>query len=102
MAAAKGLPLDRWLTRSVASCSDLDCWRYREVQTQHRGKNKGQKIQTAKRPLRHLARFILIGQYTGTRAAAIAAASPDPAKVELCRSGSGIFYRLAQGKARDE
>jgi integrase len=42
----------------------------------------------------------LIGQYTGTRAGAIASASPDPAVgrsyVDLER---GVFYRLAQGKA---
>jgi integrase len=70
------------------------------VQTIHRGKNKGNKVQTGKRPLRHLARFILIGQYTGTRAGSIASASPDAAigrsYVDLDR---GVFYRLAQGKA---
>lgn len=95
----KGLPRDRWLTRSEAAALIWACWRYREVQTIHRGKNKGQKIQTEKRPLRHIARFILIGQYTGTRAGAIASASPDAAigrsYVDLDR---GVFYRLAQGK----
>jgi integrase len=59
---------------------------------------KGQKITTDKRPLRHIARFILIGLYTGTRASAIASASPVQALgnsyVDLQR---GIFYRLAQG-----
>jgi integrase len=52
-----------------------------------------------KRPLRHLARFILIGIYTGTRASAIATASPQRAAgrsfVDL---DQGIFYRLPQGK----
>jgi integrase len=66
----------------------------------HRGPLKGQKVQTDKRPLRHLAKFILIGLYTGTRAGAIASASPVPAigrsYVDL---NSGIFYRLAQGKS---
>jgi integrase len=46
-----------------------------------------------------LARFILIGLYTGTRARAIASASPIAAVgqsfVDLDR---GIFYRLADGK----
>jgi integrase len=96
----KGLPRDRWLTRSEAAALIWTCWRYREMQTVHRGKNKGRKVQTEKRPLRHLARFILIGQYTGTRAGAIASASPDAAigrsYVDLDR---GVFYRLAQGKA---
>jgi integrase len=60
---------------------------------------KGQKIETDKRPLRHLARFILIGLYTGTRAGAIAAASPHREEgrsyVDL---DGGIFYRLPQGR----
>jgi hypothetical protein len=33
-------------------------------------------VLTERRPLRHVARFILIGLYTGTRAGAIATASP--------------------------
>jgi integrase len=97
---AKGLPRDRWLTRSEAALLIWTCWRYREMQTIHRGKNKGQKVATAKRRLQHIARFILIGQYTGTRAGAIASASPDAAVgrsyVDLER---GVFYRLAQGKS---
>jgi len=59
---------------------------------------KGTKIITEKRPLRHVARFILIALYTGTRASAVAAASPFPAKgrsyVDL---DQGLFYRLAEG-----
>jgi integrase len=74
-------------------------WRHREEQTIHRGKNEGRKILTGKYTLRHLARFVLIGLYTGTRAAAIAAASPRReegyAYVDL---KSGIYYRLARGK----
>ena len=64
----------------------------------HRGNNKGRKPAYRKRPLRHLARFILIGLYTGTRAAAIASASPVAQQgrsfIDLDR---GIYYRLAQG-----
>jgi integrase len=94
---AKGAPRDRWLTRSEAAKLLWTCWRYREVQTCHRGPLKGTKIQTNKRPLRHLARFILIGLYTGTRAAAIASASPlqslGRSYVDLDR---GIYFRLAR------
>src|ERR1700680_906868 len=90
----KGLPRERWLRRSEAVTLRETCWRYRETQTVHIGKHKGQKIQTDKRPLRHVARFILIGLYTGTRAGAIATASPyaEPGRsyVDLER---GIFYR---------
>jgi len=75
------------------------CWRYREKQTVHRGKHKGQPVETDKRPLRHLARFILIGLYTGARAGAIASASPyreiGHSFVDL---DQGIFYRLAIGR----
>jgi integrase len=86
----KGAARDRWLERSEAAKALWACWRHREVQN---GKPTG------KRPLRHLARFILIGLYTGTRAGAIASASSIKAEgrslVDLDR---GIFYRLAQGK----
>jgi integrase len=95
---AKGFPRDRWLTREEAAKLLWACWRCREMQIRHRGPDKGQKLATDKQPLRHLARFILIGLYTGTRAAAIAAASPVAQQgrsfVDLDR---GIFYRLAQG-----
>ena len=74
---AKGETRDRWLTRQEAAKLLMACWRHREAQVRHRGPNKGQKLPTDKRPLRHLARFILIGLYTGTRAAAIASASPS-------------------------
>ena len=94
----KGAPRDRWLTRSEAARLLWTCWRYREVQTCHRGRFKGTKIQTSKQPLRHLARFVLIGLYTGTRAAAIASASPlqglGRSYVDL---DQGIYFRLARG-----
>src|SRR5450756_1893481 len=73
--------------------------RSRMIWPLHAGPDKGRRIPTNKRPLRHLARFILIGIYTGTRAGAIATASPVRAEgrsfVDL---DQGIFYRLAQGK----
>jgi hypothetical protein len=72
---SRGVPRTRWLTRNEAAVLLRVCWKGREIQTQHRGTHKGQKIETDKRPLRHLARFKLIGLYTGTRASAIATAS---------------------------
>jgi integrase len=90
---------DRWLTRGEAARLLWVCWRAREKQRRHRGAEKGRVVETDKRPLRHLARFILIGLYTGTRAAAIAAASPNrgagKSYVDLDR---GIFYRLTEGR----
>jgi integrase len=94
----KGRPRDRWLTRNDAARLLRVCWRTKEVQTVHRGPLKGQRVETGKRPLRHLARFILIGLYTGTRASAIATASPCKSEgrsfVDL---DGGIFYRLPVG-----
>ncbi len=95
----KGPPRDRWLTRHEAARLIWACWRYREQQTVHRGRAKGQPVATDKRPLRHLARFILIGLYTGTRASAIASASPyrdlGHSFVDL---DQGMYYRLAIGR----
>jgi integrase len=95
----KGAPRDRWLTRTEAARLLWACWRYRETQTVHRGRHKGLKVETEKRPLRHLARFILIGLYTGTRAGAIASASPyrdlGHSFVDI---DQGIFYRQAIGR----
>ena len=96
---SKGLPRDRWLSRDEAAALLWTCWRYQEVQRRHRGRQQGERLPTAKYPLRHLARFVLIGLYTGTRATAIAAASPKRAEgrafVDL---EAGIYYRLAGGK----
>jgi integrase len=95
----KGEPRDRWLTRSEAARLLWAAWRSKETQTVHRGARKGVAIETKRRPLRHLARFILIGLYTGTRAGAIAAAAPTRGEgrsyIDL---ENGVFYRLAEGK----
>jgi integrase len=65
----------------------------------YRGLQKGQPVETDKRPLRHLARFILIGLYTGTRASAIASASPyRDTGHSLVDLDQGIYYRLAIGR----
>lgn len=97
----KGESRVRWLTRSEAAKLLWTCWRYRETQTIHRGSGKGASVETKKRPLQHLARFILLGLYTGTRAGAIASASwhrgTGRSYVDL---DGGIFYRLAEGKRR--
>jgi integrase len=89
----KGQPRDRWLTREEAARLLRVCWRTREIQT-----HSGREVVTRKFPMRHLARFLLIGLYSGTRATPIASASPLPAigrsYVDLDR---GIFYRLPQG-----
>lgn len=81
---------DRWLTRSELARLLWVCLTHREMQN---GKP------TKKRPLRHLARFILIGYYTGTRHSAVLTASftkgPGRSFMDMER---GLFYRLAEGK----
>jgi integrase len=95
----KGEARERWLTRAEAAVMVWKAYRHREVQTIHTGPNKGKKVITDRRPLRHVARFLLIGFYTGTRAGAIASAAKKRAEgksfVDLER---GLYYRKAIGK----
>lgn len=95
----KGQPRERWFTRSEAAALLWALWRFREYQRRHRGKDKGMVLPTKKYPLRHVARFVLIGLYTGSRAATIAVASPHQEEgrgwVDLDR---GIYYRKPIGK----
>lgn len=72
-------PRERWLTRDEAARLLWAAWR-------------GQKR-------RHVARFILVGLYTGTRASAIcgAALKPTPGRGWL-DTERGIFYRRPAGK----
>lgn len=86
---AKGKAKDRWLTRKELAKLLWACLTHKETQ---RGKK------TKKRPLRHLARFILIAYYTGSRSGTVLAASFTRGKgksfVDL---DAGLFYRLAEG-----
>jgi len=95
----KGQARERWLSRSEAARLLWTCWRYRELQRRDRKDKSAAQLPTAKYPLRHLARFILIGLYTGSRAATVAAASPVRSEghswVDLER---GVFHRRQVGK----
>lgn len=88
---AKGQARQRWLTRDEVARLLWACWRNREVQE---GKP------TDKRPLRHLARLLLIGIYTGSRPGAILNASwrqgPGLSWVDTV---NGVFHRHADGVA---
>jgi integrase len=80
---------DIWLTRSEAARLIWAAWRARQVM---------QDKVTVRPTGRHIARFILIGLYTGTRSGAICGASLVPAigrgYVDLER---GVFHRRAEG-----
>jgi integrase len=82
-------PRERWLTRQEAARLIWAAWRYREIQ---HGKP------TAKYPRKHLARFILVALYTGSRASIVAQAAlqPEPGRpyVDLDR---GMLYRRPAG-----
>lgn len=85
----KGKPRERWLTRSEAARLIWAAWRYREIQ-------KGKP--TDRRSRRHVARFVLVALYTGTRASAVCGAALEPTPghgwIDLER---GVFYRRAEG-----
>jgi integrase len=85
----KGDPREDWLTRSEAARLIKAAWRARQ--------KTGQGI-TDRDVGRHLARFILVGVYTGTRHGAICSAALTPAvgrgHVDTDR---GVFYRRRLG-----
>jgi integrase len=88
----RGHARQRWMTRSEVAKLLWTCWRAREVQE---GKP------TDKRPLRHLARALLIGVYTGSRPGAILNATwrqgPGLSWVDVA---NGVFHRHADGEAQ--
>ena len=85
----KGEARQRWLTRDEAARLLRICWRTRELQDGR---------PTAKRPLRHLCRFLLLGIYTGSRPGAILQASwfsgPGRSFVDV---DNGVFHRRPDG-----
>jgi integrase len=80
---------DVWINRSEAARMLLAAWRARQTMD-------GKRTQRAIG--KHLARFLLVGLYTGTRHTAICAASFQPAigrgHLDLDR---GVFYRRPKG-----
>ncbi|CDX22676.1 Phage integrase [Mesorhizobium sp. ORS 3324] len=84
---AKPLPRDRPLTRNEAAALLRAAWRMRQ---------SWQGKPTERHTARHVARFILVALYTGSRSAAICGAAIRPTQgagyVDL---EHGIFYRSA-------
>lgn len=85
----KASPRERWLTVSEAAILLRAAWRRNQIVP-----SSGARRYTA----RHVARFILVGLYTGTRSARICAAAIRPTVgrgyVDLDR---GVFYRRPPG-----
>jgi integrase len=86
----KPLPREGWLTRSEAAQLLWAAWRAKQVM---------QDKETRRAVGRHVARFILVGLYSGTRSSAICGAALMPTigrgHVDLQR---GVFYRRAIGR----
>jgi integrase len=87
---ARGNARERWLTRSEAARLLMAAWRAKQVM---RDKHTRRAVG------RHVARFILVGLYTGTRSSAICGAALMPTigrgHVDL---EQGMFYRQAIGR----
>jgi len=81
---------ERWLTRSEAAQLLWSAWRHREIQ---------QGKPTAKYTRRHLARFILVGLYTGSRASVIAhAALQRELGIPFIDVDRGVYQRRPEGE----
>jgi integrase len=82
---------ERWLTRAEAARLIKAAWRF---------KQRERDGVRSRHTRRHVARFILVGLYTGTRSAAICGAALNPAigrgHIDL---DQGVFYRRAIGRA---
>lgn len=88
----KGAARERWLTRQEAAHLILTTWRYREQQNFRA---------TDRRTRRHIARFMLVARYMGSRAAVICSASIEkkrPAGRAWIDLTSGLFYGRAEGE----
>ncbi len=83
---------EKWLTRSQAARLLWAAWRARQMDANAPGEPTKRDVG------RHVARFILVGLYTGTRSGAICGASLDRISgrgfIDLER---GVFYRRAEG-----
>ena len=84
-----GSPRLRWLTRSEVARLLWACLATRETQG---------AVKTDRRPLRHLARFILVGVYTGSRPGAILGLSwHQQIGRGYVDQDNGMIYRRAEG-----
>ncbi|WP_158871348.1 tyrosine-type recombinase/integrase [Antarcticirhabdus aurantiaca] len=88
-----------FLERDAVARLVWHAYRKREIQTIHRGPRKGEKVATRRRPMRHIARFILFGLYTGTRSGRIWRASFERREGHpWIDVDGGVFYREAPGE----
>lgn len=85
-----GASANRWLTRAEAAALIRAAWRYRERQL---------GVPTGRASRKHVARFILVALYTGSRAGAVCGAALDPtAGRGWIDTERGVFYRRPAGQ----
>ncbi len=94
----KGKPRSKYLTRDEVAKLLWVCWRHKRVQKPPRGLRKGQRVEGQTfYDLRHLARFILLGIYTGSRSTPLLRASiyrgSGRAFLDL---NAGLYHRLPE------
>jgi integrase len=88
----KSLPRERWLTRNEAAALIRAAWRYREQQNRRA---------TDRYTRRHIARFMVVARYMGSRAGVICGASiaaKRPAGRPWVDLSTGLFYGRAEGE----
>lgn len=94
----KGQPRTKYLTREEVARLLWVCWRHKRMQKPPRGPRKG--IETPSKAfhdLRHLARFILMGVYTGSRTTPILKASVYAASGRAFLDlETGLYHRLPE------
>ncbi|MCW4114372.1 hypothetical protein NPA31_005270 [Aurantimonas sp. MSK8Z-1] len=99
----KPKPRSDYLERDAAAKLLWAAYRRRGVQTVSRGSRKGRKVVTPKRPLLHVARFILFAIYTGTRSKRIWTASFTKREGHpWIDVDNGVFYRGAPGETASD
>lgn len=98
---SKGKARTKYLTRNEVARLLWVCWRHRRMQKPPRGPRRGQDVPSREfYDLRHLARFILMGVYTGSRTAPILRASVYAASGRAFLDlDAGLYYRLPEDGA---
>ncbi len=94
----KRQPRTKYLTRGEVARLLWVCWRHTRTQVPPRGPRRGTAVASRRyHDLRHLARFILMGIYTGSRTTPILKASVYAASgrafIDL---DAGLYYRLPE------
>jgi integrase len=89
-------PRENYLTHEEAAHLILTTWRYRETQNFRA---------TDRRTRKHVARFMVVGRYMGSRAGVICEASIEPKRPKgraWVNLTTGMFYGLPQGRRQNK